>query len=283
MNKKIHRKQANIDSKVVEDFGKEWEAFNQKAFIGESLENAFNQYFCIFPMERLNSNSVGFDMGCGSGRWAKLIAPKVKQLNCIDPSNLALEQAKKNLSEFPNCKFECASVSDNTLETNSQDFGYCLGVLHHIPNTLEGLKCCAEKMKKGAPFLLYMYYRFDNKPIWFKFIWKLSDIFRRVISKLPFPIKLFVCFVIAVFIYYPLSRFSLLLEKLKINVSNIPLSDYRNKNFYVLKTDALDRFGTRLEKRFTKNEIREMMAKAGFKDISFSNGTPFWVAIGTKS
>ena len=156
-------------------------------------------------------------------------------------------------------------------------------MLHHIPNTLEGLKCCAEKLKKGAPFLLYMYYRFDNKPIWFKFIWKLSDIFRRVISKLPFPIKLFVCFVIAVFIYYPLSRFSLLLEQLKISVSNIPLSDYRNKPFYVLKTDALDRFGTRLEKRFTKNEIREMMAKAGFKDISFSNGTPFWVAIGTKS
>ena len=55
------------------------------------------------------------------------------------------------------------------------------------------------------------------------------------------------------------------------------------KTFYVLKTDALDRFGTRLEKRFTKNEIREMMAEAGFKDISFSNGTPFWVAIGTKS
>ena len=128
-----------------------------------------------------------------------------------------------------------------------------------------------------------LYYRFDNKPIWFKFIWKVSDIFRRIISKLPFPIKLFVCFVIAIFIYYPLSRFSLLLEKLKINVSNIPLSDHRNKTFYVLKTDALDRFGTRLEKRFTKNEIREMMAKAGFKDISFSNGTPFWVAIGTKS
>ena len=95
MNKKINRKQANIDSKVVEDFGKEWEAFNQEAFIGESLESAFNQYFCIFPMEKLNTNSVGFDMGCGSGRWAKLIAPKVKQLNCIDPSNLALEQAKK--------------------------------------------------------------------------------------------------------------------------------------------------------------------------------------------
>ena len=51
MNKKINRKQANIDSKVVEDFGKEWETFNQEAFIGENLESAFNHYFCIFPLE----------------------------------------------------------------------------------------------------------------------------------------------------------------------------------------------------------------------------------------
>ena len=42
-------------------------------------------------------NSIGFDMGCGSGRWAKLIANKVKLLNCIDPSAVALEQAKINL------------------------------------------------------------------------------------------------------------------------------------------------------------------------------------------
>ena len=24
-------------------------------------------------------------MGCGSGRWAKIIAPQIKKLNCIDP------------------------------------------------------------------------------------------------------------------------------------------------------------------------------------------------------
>ena len=38
-----------------------------------------------------------FDMGCGSGRWSKLVAPKVKRLNCIDPSLEALNVARKNL------------------------------------------------------------------------------------------------------------------------------------------------------------------------------------------
>ena len=49
-----------------------------------------------------------------------------------------------------------------------------------------------------------------------------------------------------------------------------------------MRTDALDRFGTRLEKRFSKKQIREMMEKAGLEKINFSNNIPFWLAIGTK-
>jgi SAM-dependent methyltransferase len=283
MTEKSNREnQANVDTRVVEDFGKEWKAFNQKEFTGQDLQNAFNQYFDVFPFENIGKNSVGFDMGCGSGRWAKLIAPRVKELNCVDPSAVALEQAKNNLENLVNCNFECASVSDSRIANGSQDFGYCLGVLHHIPDTKAGLESCANKLKPGAPFLLYLYYRFDNKPLWFRLVWKLSDLVRKIVSGLPFPIEVFVSRVIAIFIYWPLSRLSLLLESIGMNVSNIPLSDYRNKPFYFLRTDALDRFGTKLEKRFTKEEILQMMNDVGFSEIKFSTGTPYWVCVGIK-
>jgi SAM-dependent methyltransferase len=211
-----------------------------------------------------------------------LIAPKVGTLNCIDPSFIALQQAKLNLKSFLNCNFECASASDSKLSDYSQDFGYCLGVLHHIPNTLEGLKSCANKLKSGAPFLLYLYYRFDNKPLWFKGIWKITDLVRRLVSSLPFKLKLLISQMIALFIYWPLARFSLVLEKLEIDVSNIPLSDYRKKPLYFLRTDALDRFGTTLEKRFTKDEIEKMLIETGFSNIKFSDSTPYWVVVATK-
>ena len=272
----------NMDVNVVEDFGMEWQTYNQQSLNAADLENAFNQYFNIFPFEIINSHSEGFDMGCGSGRWAKLIAPKVGRLNCIDPSSTALNQAKANLKDFSNCEFICAPVSEDMLKDSSQDFGYCLGVLHHIPNTLDGLKSCSRKLKSGAPFLLYLYYRFDNKPTWFKYIWQISEIIRKSVSPLPFKIKLFISQFIALTVYWPLSRISLILEKFKINVLNIPLSDYRNKPMYFLKTDALDRFGTKLEKRFTKIEIEEMLIATGFKDIRFSHSTPYWVAVATK-
>lgn len=273
----------NVDQRVVEDFGKEWKTFNQSALTIEDLTKAFNQYFHLFPFDKINPSSIGFDMGCGSGRWAKLIAPKVGRLICIDPSNLALEQAKQNLKDFTNIEYECASVSETKLEDASQDFGYCLGVLHHIPDTFSGIKSCANKLKSGAPFLIYLYYRFDNKPLWFRIVWKVADIVRRFICALPFPLKLATTQLIALVVYWPLARVSLTLERCGINVENVPLSDYRKKPFYFLRTDALDRFGTKLEKRFTKSEIERMLRDAGFCDVLFSSQTPYWVALATKA
>ena len=271
----------NSDPKVVEDFGLEWTNYDQS--LSElNLEEAFDQYFSIFPSSFLHSNSVGFDAGCGSGRWAKYIAPKVKHLFCIDASYKAIQVAQRNLIDLNNCSFECSSIDKCNLPENSMDFGYSLGVLHHIPDTTSALKTCVSKLKRNSPFLVYLYYKFDNKPFWFKLIWKMTDIARRIICLLPFNLKLYVSRLIALIIYFPLARLSFVLERLGVNISNIPLSDYRNKSFYFMKTDALDRFGTRLEKRFTKTQIFTMLKEAGLSSIEFSEKTPFWVAIGYK-
>ena len=273
----------NIDKKTVEDFGEEWNKYNQSSIPDEELKKSWNQYFDMFSFEELSNDSEGFDMGCGSGRWAKFVANKVHLLNCIDPSEKALNVAKRNLSNFSNIRYFNASVNDNILKENSQDFGYCLGVLHHIPDTLEGIKACAKLLKKNAPFLLYLYYNFENRSSFFKIIWRLSDFIRKIISSLSPKTKIFLTSIIAYLIYYPLARFAFISEKLGIDVSNLPLSDYRNKSFYFMKTDVLDRFGTRLEKRFSKDKIKRMLQEAGFRDIRFSKNMPFWVSISRKS
>ena len=273
--------QKNIDKKVVSDFGKEWQAFNHQNLDESLLDSAFDSYFYFFPFEDL-SDAVGFDMGCGSGRWAKFVAPRVGFLNCIDPSETALNQARANLLDSKNCSFECSGVDGNTLMDESQDFGYSLGVLHHIPDTFLALKACAKKLKSGAPFLLYLYYRFDNKPKSYFFLWKISDLVRKVLSRFPFIVKFSVSQIIALFIYLPIAKFAWLAEKIVIDVSNFPLTWYRNESFYILRTDALDRFGTRLEQRFTKEEITRMLEETGFQNIKFSNREPFWTVLAYK-
>ena len=160
------------------------------------------------------------------------------------------------------------------------DFGYSLGVLHHCPDTQEGLEACVRKLKVGAPFLVYLYYDFDDKPWWFRFIWRITDMMRKIISRLPDRLRYWASQVIAVFVYFPLAKLSWAVEKMGLSSKNIPLSAYKNLSFYWMRTDALDRFGTRLEQRFSRKEIEGMMIKAGLESIEFSSAMPFWCAVG---
>ena len=202
----------------------------------------------------------------------------------LDFSNFdkAMDVAKNNLDNYNNCIFENCSINDSKIANNSQDFGYCLGVLHHIPDTESALESCVKKLKKKSPLLIYLYYRFDNKPFWYKKLWVISDKFRTIISKLPFKIKLSVSILIAFFIYLPLAFSGRILYKIGIDISNWPLIYYKDKSIRFMMTDALDKFGTRLEKRYTKKEIIKLMENSGLTDIKFSNRMPYWVAIGFK-
>ena len=162
------------------------------------------------------------------------------------------------------------------------DFGYALGVLHHIPDTAAGIVSCVKKLKPGAPFLLYLYYAFDNRPIWYRRLWRASNLLRRGIAGSPFWLKYWITQIIAAFIYYPLARFSQMMEIMGCNVNSFPLSSYRRCTFYTMRTDALDRFGTQLEHRFTALEIRKMMEQGGLAQIVFSDIVPYWCAVGFK-
>ncbi len=269
----------NLDVKTVEGFGDEWSRLDQTGMSGEDTKRIFESYFSVFPWGDLPKNAVGFDLGCGSGRWAKLVAPRVGKLHCIDPS-VAIEVARKNLRTLANCEFHQAGVDDIPIGDQSMDFGYSLGVLHHIPDTRAALVACVSKLKPGAPFLLFLYYAFDNRPVWFRVLWQLSDLVRKVVSHMPHGLRYAMSQVIAVLVYWPLARSAKLTENLGGNVENFPLAAYRNCGFYVMRTDALDRFGTRFEQRFTKAKIKEMMESAGLENIKFSEENPFWCAVG---
>lgn len=270
----------NLDQDTVAGFGFEWEQFDQSALTASERAERFAQYFHIFPWEALPAQSEGFDLGCGSGRWAGCVAPRVGRLHCIDASGRALAVAQKNLRALSNCVFHEASVEHIPLERDSMDFGYSLGVLHHVPDTAAGIRSCVSRLKKGAPFLLYIYYAFDNRPVWFRLLWNMSDILRKGISRCPYPLRYVISQIIATVVYLPLAQIAHLGERVGLKVSAFPLSYYRNLSFYSMRTDALDRFGTKIEKRFTSQQIRRMMAEAGLERIRLSEGEPFWCAVG---
>ena len=165
------------------------------------------------------------------------------------------------------------------------DFAMCIGVLHHIPNTEKAMLDCVKKIKPGGYFLVYLYYNFENRGFLFKALFKLSDMVRWVVCKFPSRIKKFVCDILAVLLYMPFVLFSRLLRFFGVSKkirNKIPLHRYENTSYYIIRNDALDRFGTPLEQRFSKAEIEEMMKEGGLTDVIFGTAIPYWHAIGKK-
>jgi len=275
----------NLDLGVTRGFGREWSTFRQDEdhLSQEQRKAIFDDYFRIFPWHLLPpGGGVGLDVGCGTGRWSVLVAPRVQHLHLLDPSREALDVAKQNLRGMNNISYHLLGVAAIPLPSKSLDFAFSLGVLHHVPDTEAAIAAIADKLKTNAPFLVYLYYALDNRPIWYRLLWRMSDASRLVVSRLPHPLRLAFSQIVAALIYWPLARLARLMARHGRSSAALPLAYYADKSFYVMRTDAYDRFCTRLEKRFRRSEIESMLMRAGFKDVTFSEKAPFWCAVGIK-
>ena len=271
----------NMDPHVVNDFGEEWKKFAMHK--EEHVAALRKEYFDIVDESIVNKDTYMIDIGCGSGRWTDYFVDKAGFIEAIDPSD-AVYAADKMLGTKENVRVSKASVDTIPWNDETFDFGMSIGVLHHIPDTKKALIDCVKKIKPGGYFYVYLYYRFDNRGFLFKAVFYLSNMVRLMVSKMPSALKKFSCDVMAVIIYWPLSRFAGLLHKLKMHklAKKIPLEPYHNKPFYNLRNDSLDRFGTKLEQRFLRSEITEMMIAAGLTNIRFGENSAFWHALGQK-
>lgn len=271
----------NIDKKVVAEFGEEWLKFND--FNDKNIKAAAEEYFDIVDEKLVNKQTYALDIGCGSGRWTKYLASKAGFIEAVDPSN-AIFAADKLLYDVENVRLTKASVDSLPFPDETFDFAMSIGVLHHIPDTQQALNDCVKKIKPGGYFYVYLYYNLDKRGWIFTSLFKLSDVLRSWICKLPGTLKKLVCEALAIIIYLPLIlwvKFLLFLGFTTL-AKKMPLSTYHNKSFFIIRNDALDRFGTRLEQRFSAKQVIEMLENAGLENIIISPDVPYYHAIGKK-
>ncbi|UAY52225.1 class I SAM-dependent methyltransferase [Ferruginibacter albus] len=271
----------NIDAEVVRSFGDEWLKFHD--FSDQVIEECAAEYFDILNDTVVNKNSYALDIGCGTGRWTKYLTQKAGFIEAIDPSN-AIFAADNLLGKIENVRLTQASIETIPFNDETFDFAMSVGVLHHIPDTQQAMKDCVKKIKKGGYFYCYLYHNLETRGWWFKTLYNLSNLIRYPVCRLPTPIKKFVCDILAIVIYMPLVlwvRF-LVLIGLRSVAHKMPLSAYNNKSFFIIRNDALDKFGTRLEQRFSKKQVISMMQNCGLTDIVISPLSPFYHVTGRK-
>jgi ubiquinone/menaquinone biosynthesis C-methylase UbiE len=272
-----------IEKKVIDGFGDEWSRYHQQDITGKERERLAEKYFRIFPFDKLpKDGGEGADIGCGSGRYGRYFSPNVRKLHLVDASEKALAVAKENCKFCDNVVFQHGNAYELSFDTGQLDFAYSLGVFHHMRDSHLAVTEITRIVKPGGPVLLYLYYALDNRPFLYRLIWKISGLFRQIISRLNYPLRNFISTCIAITVYWPLARAAKVLDWLGILPKSWPLKMFRDSPLYHMRTGSLDRFGTRIENRFSKQEIEEMMIKAGLRNIVFSDKEPYWCAVGYK-
>ena len=273
-------KDENLDQGVIDGFGHEWAAFDYaETETAEALDAQFAAYCAPLDLGDFNpTTSVAGDFGAGSGRWSSRLAQYFSLVYALEPSNGASQVLRKKFTGDPKIVVLQETVGANSIPAASLDLAMSLGVLHHIPDTALAIKDVSRSIKPGGVFLCYLYYNLENKPTYYKVIFKGVNVMRRVISASPQKVRRLSATVIAAIVYWPLARLSRVLSKLGRNTSNLPLHHYADMPFVMLANDALDRFGTSLEQRFSKAEITEMLRAADFDltTLKFSDSEPFW-------
>ena len=273
------RSRSGSDLQLVQRFDREWQQFADMRPAERAL--VFERYFDLVPPMLLGPGNTVLDAGCGGGRWAAEVASRGARVIALDLGQ-SIELAARHVG--PSALFVQADVRDVPLAACSVDLAYSLGVLHHIEETDLAVRRIIETIRPGGWFLVYLYYALDGRGALFRATFTFVDGLRRVISSLPQLTLAPITAVIAAVVYLPLARLARLLEALGLNTiaDRVPLRIYSRLSFRTMRTDSLDRFGTKLEKRYRRDEVITLLERAGLEDIRVSERLPYWHAVGRR-
>ena len=222
---------SDIEQETGNHYGNLFKAFDAEKYFGEATTLLRNRLESngILP-ENLNELTV-LDAGCGGGRysaaWKKLGA---KEVTGADFSEVGIASARERLKGTDiEVHYQKEDVCDMSFEDDKFDIVFSNGVLHHTRDLEGGIREMVRVMKPGGMGWLYL---IENPGGYF---WDVIEILRVIMKDVTNSVA-----------------------RQALDILNVPT----NRIFYIL-----DHIMVPINLRLTDEEIRELVAKYGGKDI----------------
>lgn len=289
---RLTRFEDNRESVVAEDaqfleiqranqsnYGYEWQAFSHEYEEWSRLHARYS------GMEdgSFFQGKIGLDGGCGMGRYSLVPASHGAEMLGVDLSN-AIEAAYAKSRTVPTFHAVQGDLFNLPVQKRTFDYAQSLGVIHITPNPELALQNIRAAVKPGGRLSLYVYASFEDENKFKFYLLKLVNQFRRFTVRMPSD-KLYKLLYlplpfVLVLLYFP----SWVLWQLGFKKASMrfPYSyeQYRGRRIRDMHMNLFDRFGNPVERRYSRQEMQDWMARAEVKDPTLLHRDG-WVVVGT--
>jgi 2-polyprenyl-3-methyl-5-hydroxy-6-metoxy-1,4-benzoquinol methylase len=252
---------SEIKRRTAESFAYEWGQFGADR---AEWEKNFRDYLRPHAPADLDGLLV-LDVGCGSGRHSRQAAAAGARVVAVDLGD-SIDVARANLP--PGVLTVQADAERLPFEEGTFDFVMSIGVLHHLPDPERALRAVARFAKPHGTVHVYLYWKPERA--WHRALLRAVTAARRVTTRLPHRVLHFLCYPLAaaLFVAFVLPyRFARHRPALRWLAEALPLKAYADYPFGVCVNDQFDRLSAPIEHRYTADEVRAMLERAGLQDI----------------
>ena len=273
------RRVGDVAAKTRESFGFEWTTFRG---MRQEWERNFTTYMAPLTAEDFRDKLV-LDAGCGMGRHLFHAARGGARVVGVDFSR-AVDVAHDNTKNLETAAVIQADVRRLPFRPGTFDFVYCFGVLHHLTEPLKALRVLADVLKRRGECRIYLYHQIARVPRWKYALFVLASLCRRVSTRLPHVLLLSACWPLSAAIWVGCVAPYRLLARYAPNsawTKSWLFRQYAPYSFMVLLNDQFDRFSAPIERRYTRDEVDDLMTAAGLRAVVVTENFG-WIGHGRK-
>lgn len=181
----------------AEAFTLEWHAFRTAhldSITGLGYLDAQFRQFLDFPPEALAGKLI-LDAGCGLGRFSEVVLNYGGTVVAVDVSE-AIDVAFQHLNARGNIYFLQADLFDLPLRSETFDFVYSWGVLHHTPDPPAAFRKLPPLVRPGGKMMTMVYANYNRSYL------AVTEFYRKLTTKLPKRVLLRLCYVAVPLFYF---------------------------------------------------------------------------------
>lgn len=258
----------------VPDFSTQWSQFTDHRgyFVSEELLDDVMKPFV--RVQDLRDKSVG-EVGCGNGRFIRLLAPVAARVVAIEPSDGFFNtEAMVREQGFDNVELIHESVYDLP-SFEPLDMLMSIGVIHHLPDPLAALRAMHARLKDGGRCLIWVYGKEGNE-----LYLSIAEPMRLLTQRMPHRLLKG----LSTGLTAPLWSYIQASKRLPM----LPMADYMSKvlgrfDLETLRLTIYDQLNPTIANYWTEAEVGDLMREAGFRDVELHHRHGYsWTATGLK-